>query len=107
MWIGTQWMVEGEVGRGTGWLARAARLLEGQPGNSAPVAYLTLSRSYHTQAKVDLDRAIMLAGDAATAGRRLADRDLIALALHRPGLLLLAVGRENEGWACSMKQWFF
>lgn len=97
LWIGMQRMVQGEVGPGSGWLARAARLVQTHGGDSVPSGYLALSQTFEAEAMGDLDRAVVLAAQAVETGRRLGERDLVGLALHQQGLLLLSAGREGEG----------
>jgi ATP/maltotriose-dependent transcriptional regulator MalT len=97
VWIGMQRMVQGEVGPGTGWLARATRIAREHGGDSVPSGYLVLSQTFEAEAMGDLGRAVVLAAEAVEAGRRLGERDLVGLALHRQGLLLLAAEREDEG----------
>ena len=45
----------------------------------------------------DLEGAIDFAGEAASIGRRLGDSDLMALALHQQGVILLQAGRVTGG----------
>ncbi|MFI6677849.1 LuxR C-terminal-related transcriptional regulator [Kribbella sp. NPDC050470] len=94
LWTGMQRMVEGDVVAGGGWLARAARLIEEDGTDSVPAAVLGMSQAFQV---TDLDQAIAIVGEAVAAGRRLGSRDLVGLALHQQGLLLLQAGRSSEG----------
>jgi DNA-binding NarL/FixJ family response regulator len=96
-WIGAQHMAQGEIGPGTGWLARAGRLAEQLEGESVPHGYLALSQVLEATASGDLDRAVAQAAEAAAIGRRTGDHDLAALATHQEGVTLLRVGRVQEG----------
>ncbi|HET9420430.1 MAG TPA: LuxR C-terminal-related transcriptional regulator [Nocardioides sp.] len=99
LWIGIQRMVTGDVGAGGGWLARAARHVEEDGTDSVPAAFLKVSASLEAAGAGDLDRATALTQEAVAAGRRLGSPDLVGLALHQEGLLLLEAGRPAEGLA--------
>ena len=99
LWIGIQRMVTGDVGAGGGWLARAARHVEEDGTDSVPAAFLKVAGSLEAAGAGDLDRATALTQEAVAAGRRLGSTDLVGLALHQEGLLLLDAGRAAEGLA--------
>lgn len=95
-WIGMQLFMRGQVGRGGGWLARAARLLEGDQ-DCAERGYLLLPEMFRKQAAGDLEGALATAAAAAEIGMRFGDRDLTALATHAQGGMLVSAGRPTEG----------
>ena len=98
-WIGMRLFMSGEIGRGGGWLARANRLLE-QDGSDCPErGYLMMPDVYRLQAGGDTHAALATAAAAAEVGRRFEDADLVALATHAHGLLLINLGRVPEGLA--------
>jgi ATP/maltotriose-dependent transcriptional regulator MalT len=99
LWIGMQRMVAGDVGAGGGWLARAARHVEEDGTDSVPAAFLKVAGSLEAAGAGDLDRATALTQEAVAAGRRLGSPDLVGLALHQEGLMLLEAGRPAEGLA--------
>ena len=99
LWIGIQRVVAGDVGAGGGWLARAARHVEEDGTDSVPAAFLKVAASLEAAGAGDLDRATALTQEAVAAGRRLGSPDLVGLALHQEGLLLLEAGRSAEGLA--------
>ena len=96
-WIGMHLMLRGDVGPGTGWLARAERLLAQGPDESAERGYLRLPHAFRHAAQGDLERALELTGEAAALGERFGDPDLVALAVHQQGKFLVEAGRFDEG----------
>jgi DNA-binding NarL/FixJ family response regulator len=96
-WLGTHLMLRGEIGRGTGWLGRAQRLVERQAGDCAERGYLLLPLAFQHEAMGDCDAAAATAGDAAAIAERFAERELFALAAHAQGHFLIRAGRASEG----------
>jgi ATP/maltotriose-dependent transcriptional regulator MalT len=96
-WIGMQLMLRGDVGPGTGWLARADRLLGEDTEESVERGYLLLPQVFRHAAEGELERALALAREAVAIGERRGDRDLFALAVHEQGILLVEAGRLDEG----------
>lgn len=78
------------------WGSRAERLLENEPESIAH-GYLALARRAEAAGRGDREEALRHAQQAYEIGNRLRDRDLIALALHGQGRVLLAMGRAGEG----------
>jgi DNA-binding NarL/FixJ family response regulator len=99
LWIACQRIVQGEVGPGSGWLARAARLVEQDGTDSAAAAFLGVSQSLARAIEGALDEALAMTSAAVEACRRHGRDDLVALALHQEGLFLLNAGRVDEGMA--------
>jgi ATP/maltotriose-dependent transcriptional regulator MalT len=96
-WAGMQRMVMGDTAVGGGWLARAGRLVAEDGSDSLAAAYLTVAASFEAMTGGDFDRALDLIDAAIEAGRRLQSADLVALALHQRGLILVRAGRTEEG----------
>lgn len=96
-WVGMQLMLVGEMGRGTGWLGRARRLVEREADECVEQGYLLMPLAFQREAMGELAAAAATAGDAATIGERFGDRDLFALALHMQGHLLVRGGRVGDG----------
>ena len=69
-WIGISLASRGLVGPATGWLGRAQRLLEQEPGESAEHGYLLLPLVFRHEAAGDFDAAAAVAGEAAAIGQR-------------------------------------
>jgi DNA-binding CsgD family transcriptional regulator len=99
IWICLNLATQGEVGPATGWLARAQRLLEREPGETALHGYLLLPLVFRHEAAGDFAKAADTAAEAATIAERHGDRDLFALAVHAQGYMLIKDGRVSEGLA--------
>src|SRR5207244_1374938 len=96
-WVGMNLAHRGAVGPASGWLARASRLLEGWPEESAEHGYLLLPVMFRHEAAGDFAAAAAVGGDAAEIGERFGDRDLFALGVHAQGHMLIKAGRVREG----------
>jgi DNA-binding CsgD family transcriptional regulator len=98
-WIGMTFATRGEVGPASGWLGRAQRLLEHEAGESVERGYLLLPLMFRHEAAGEFAAAAAVAGEAASIGERLGDRDLFALGVHGQGYMLIKDGRVGEGLA--------
>jgi DNA-binding CsgD family transcriptional regulator len=98
-WIGMEFFMGGEISRGSGWFARAHRLLDADGGDCAERGYLLLPEMYRLKFGGDMDGAIAAAGEAAAIGRRFGEPDLTALATQARGVFLIEAGRQREGLA--------
>ena len=98
-WIGINLAQRGSVGPAGGWLARAQRFLDGQPGESAEQGYLLVPSVFRHEAAGDFEAAAAVAGEAAAIGARFGDYDLFAIAVHAQGCMLVKAGRVDEGLA--------
>ena len=96
-WIGVTLASHGEIGRASGWLRRARRLLERQAGARVEHGYLLLPTVFEQAANNDWEAAGATAGKAAAIGERFGDADLFALATHEQGGILIKLGRLDEG----------
>jgi DNA-binding CsgD family transcriptional regulator len=99
VWICLNLATRGEVGPATGWLGRAQRLLEREPGETALHGYLLLPLVFRHEATGDFAKAADTAAEAAKIGERHGDRDLFALAVHAQGYMLIKEGRVSKGLA--------
>lgn len=99
LWIAGQRMTNGEVGPGSGWLARAARALDETDGDSAAGGFLRVVQAFGPAAAGDLDAAVEMTRTGTEVCRRHGRDDLVALALHQEGLFLIDAGRTDEGLA--------
>jgi DNA-binding CsgD family transcriptional regulator/tetratricopeptide (TPR) repeat protein len=99
VWVGLNLAGRGEVGPATGWLGRAQRLLEQEPGETALHGYLLLPLVFQHEATGDFAKAADAAADATAIAERHGDRDLFALAIHAQGSMLIKDGRVSEGLA--------
>jgi DNA-binding NarL/FixJ family response regulator len=98
-WIGNQRMFRGDVGQGSGWIARARRLVERDGSDCAERGYLMFPRVFEAMAGGDPDTALANSREATEIGRRFDEADLVALGEHNTGLLLIDLGRVGEGLA--------
>jgi DNA-binding CsgD family transcriptional regulator len=98
-WGGMQRVVAGDVAAGGGWLARAGRLVAEDGSDSLPAAYMSIAGSFEAMSSGDLEGCLGLLDRAVAAGRRLRSADVVALALHQQGLVLLEHGRADAGLA--------
>ena len=96
-WAGMPLMIRGEVARGAGWLARGQRLVEEVGGDCAERGYLMLPGVFQHEAAGDYAGAAAVAAEAVAIAQRCDDRDLLALALHSQGHMLVEAGEVAEG----------
>ena len=83
---------------GAAWLARATRLLEGEP-ESPEQGFLEAVRAAMTGARGDLEGALAMAERALEIGMRTGDADVQAFALAAQGWIRVAMGQRQEGLA--------
>jgi DNA-binding CsgD family transcriptional regulator/tetratricopeptide (TPR) repeat protein len=98
-WIGVNLARRGEIGRATGWLSRAQRMLSREEGDHVEQGYLLLPRVFQFEAAGELEVAADTAAKAAAIGERFGEADLFALAVHEQGHILVRLGRIAEGLA--------
>jgi DNA-binding CsgD family transcriptional regulator len=96
-WIGVTLASHGEIGRASGWLRRARRLLERQEGERVERGYLLLPAVFEQAATGEWEAAAATAREAAAIAERFGDADLFALAAHEQGECLIRIGRLEEG----------
>jgi tetratricopeptide (TPR) repeat protein len=99
LWIGMNLAQRGEMGRAGGWLGRARRLVEREGRECVEQGYLLIPRMFEHEAMGDLSAAIATAAEAAAIAERYGDADLLALAVHSQGHLLVSGGKVKEGLA--------
>jgi class 3 adenylate cyclase len=80
-----------------GWLTRAERLLEDEP-ESVAHGYLALARGAAPWARGELDEALAQMRQGLEIAHRHGDTDLHAWASTYSGMILLDMGRVEEGW---------
>ena len=98
-WLGLNHLLQGEMGRGTGWLAGARRLIEGENIDCAERGYLLLPTAEQLLGASDYGAAYATATDAVEIGDRFGEADLISCARHLQGRALMGQGRVEEGLA--------
>lgn len=98
-WLGMRLLTLGEIGRATGWLGRADRLIEDQ-GECAERGYLLIPRGFAALFRKNAAAEACEAGrQAATIGDRLGDANLASLARMLHGQALAAMGEPEAGLA--------
>jgi DNA-binding CsgD family transcriptional regulator len=96
-WVGTHLFLRGELGRATGWLGRAQRLVEREGRDCVEQGYLLFPLMFRQEAAGDYEAAAATAAAAAEIAERFRDADLLALAEQAQGILLVRLGRVAEG----------
>jgi DNA-binding CsgD family transcriptional regulator len=99
LWIGMNLAQRGEMGQAGGWLGRARRLVEREGRECVERGYLLIPRMFEHEAMGDLSAAIATAAEAAAIAERFGDVDLLALAVHSQGHLLVSAGHVKDGLA--------
>lgn len=97
-WLGFTAMLNGETSKATGWLSRAARLMEGQP-ECVETGYLLLPHGYRLVHSGDPNSAESYFKQAAAVASQFDDKDLMALALQGQGRSLIRRGEIDQGLA--------
>jgi ATP/maltotriose-dependent transcriptional regulator MalT len=97
-WLGFTAMLNGETAKATGWLARASRLMEGQP-DCVETGYLLLPNGYRLVHSGDPESAESYFKQAVAIAKRFDDKDLMTLALQGQGRSLIRKGEIEQGLA--------
>jgi DNA-binding CsgD family transcriptional regulator len=98
-WLGFRLLMRGEIGRASGWFARAQRLLERDTRECAERGYLLLPTVGLGLAFSDCEPAYAAAAEAEAIGERCGDLDLIACARMEQGRIRLRQGQVEAGLA--------
>ena len=96
-WLGFVLMLRGETARGTGWLGRAERLIEGTGPEGAGRGYLLVAGFLEALETSRVDDAAVLADRIMDIAERSADPDLLALGLLCRGQASLQLGEVAKG----------
>ena len=89
----------GEVGRASGWLGRAQRLVDREGRDCVEQGYLLIPVVFQHEAAADFEAAAATAAEAAAIGERFGDRDLFALGVHEQGHIQIRSGQVDAGLA--------
>ena len=98
-WLAFELFNKGESARGSGWAARARRLLDGSGRDCVERGYLRWTAAFQCIAEGDWPGAATGFDEAGAIGERFADADLVALSRHGRGRALIRVGRHRDGVA--------
>ncbi|HWI06914.1 MAG TPA: LuxR C-terminal-related transcriptional regulator [Solirubrobacteraceae bacterium] len=96
-WLGLHLAVQGELGPASGWWGRAERLLDRAGPERVERGYLLLPLSLRHERSGEYEASHAVARDAAEIGERFGDADLMTLAVHQQGCVLVKQGRVAEG----------
>ena len=98
-WLAFGLLNRGERARGSGWIARARRLLDEGKRDCVEQGYLLLPVAIQSIMEGDSASAYTAFGKAAEIGERFGDPDLMTLARHGCGRALIRMGQTTEGVA--------
>jgi DNA-binding NarL/FixJ family response regulator len=96
-WLVFGLLNKGERTRAGAWIARARGLLDGAGLDCVEQGYLLVAATHLSIAEGDLASVYAGFSRAAEVGERFRDPDLMALARHSRGRILLRMGRISEG----------
>src|SRR4029079_706527 len=100
MRIGLRMVMNGEIPRGAGWLARARRVLDDSGrGECAVHGYLLIPVAVRAIMEGDGETGVAAVVGAVAICQRFGDIDLVLLARHGQGRVLVRTGRLAEGLA--------
>ena len=98
-WLAFGLLQRGAVAPASGWLARAARILDEAQLDCVVRGYLLIPSAIHCIVQGDAAGGHAAFSRAAEIARRFRDRDLASLACHGCGRALIHLGRVAEGVA--------
>lgn len=98
-WLGFGLLERGAMAPGFGWISRAARLVEDGQLECAERGYLLLPVGLKSLDEGDYEAAHATFGQAVEIGQRFRDPDLVTLALHGQGRVLVRSGEVARGVA--------
>jgi ATP/maltotriose-dependent transcriptional regulator MalT len=96
-WLAVHLLIRGEVGRATGWLGRAQRLVEHDDGDCVERGYLASADALRCMVAGDWRGTREAAVEAVGVGERFGEPDLVALGLIDLGRALIEEGSVAEG----------
>jgi DNA-binding CsgD family transcriptional regulator len=96
--LGFSLLIRGDAAQGSGWISRAARLLEGRP-ECVQHGYLLLTAGYRSFHGGDPINAQAVFAQIISIGQRFGDKDLLALCLQGQGRSLIRQGDLARGLA--------
>jgi len=97
--IGFELLSKGMGAHGSGWLARARRVLDDAGVDSVVRGYLLIPEGIRAARANDGPRALELFSEALAMGKRFGDTDLVAIGRMGQGRSLIKMGRVAEGVA--------
>ena len=98
-WLSMVLLVSGEVSVGSGWVARAQRLLEDIDDHTVERGYVLIHVMFRHIFAEEFEQAYALALEITDYGRQFDNADLLANGLNAQGRMMLYSGRVPEGLA--------
>jgi DNA-binding NarL/FixJ family response regulator len=98
-WLGFGFLLKGEMAHGSGWLARAQRLLDDGHQDCVEQGYLLVPVALQRMNQGDAATAHAIFSQAAEIGDHFGDPNLIAFGHIGRGQALIALGETSEGMA--------
>ena len=98
-WLGFALFTQGDLAQASGWLARAARLLDEMQGEYAEHGLLLLPQIFQAEVEGDHASSEAAAAQMAEIGHRAGDVEVLSFALHQQGRAMIRQGRVREGMA--------
>jgi len=96
-WLGITLLNRSEPAKGTGWLARAQRVLDDNDHDCVERGYLRIPAGLQLHAKGSYPEAREAFERAVAVGEAFDDRDLVPLARQCVGRTLISAGQADEG----------
>ncbi|HEY4305443.1 MAG TPA: LuxR C-terminal-related transcriptional regulator [Gemmatimonadaceae bacterium] len=96
-WVGFSGVMEGDVARGSGWLARAKRLLDDAERDSVIRGYLLMPQGIMKSMSNDAVAGRALFEEALSIARRFGDTTLAGFARNGIGRAMVRLGQVDEG----------
>jgi DNA-binding CsgD family transcriptional regulator len=98
-WLSLNLLLRGEAARANGWLGRGQRVLQREQRDCVERGYLLVPVAVRHEIAGELEDAYAVSGESAEIAERFGDADLLTLAMHAQGTLLIKLGRVTEGLA--------
>ncbi len=106
-WMSARLCIEhfivGQPAVGAGWLGRTQRHARAL-SDGVEHGFLALLEAIVARFSGDLDASHMLAQRAVEVAHRFGERDLLGMAIHTEGLLLVAEAASTRAWHCSTRR---
>lgn len=96
-WLGMILLLHGDGAQGSGWIARAQRLVDDYQKDCAEKGFLMIPKALQCLRSGDYEKSYLLFGQAAETGNRFKNKDLIILGRLGRGQSLILQNRITEG----------
>ncbi len=104
-WCGFGLMNAGQMSRAGGWFGRGKRILDDNQLDCAEQGFMMVPAALRTLEEGDPSSAMAMFEQVLVLAQRFNELDLAALGRLGQGRSLVVMGRDDEGWRCSMKRW--